>query len=47
MATLYPAEVIQATDIGRIAPGAKANLVLLDQEINVRRVWLAGAGLEI
>jgi N-acetylglucosamine-6-phosphate deacetylase len=47
MATLYPAEVMQATDIGRIAPGAKANLVLLDHEINVRAVWFAGAGLGI
>lgn len=45
MATLYPAAVMQATDIGRIAPGAKANLVLLDEDINVRKVWSAGLGI--
>lgn len=43
MATLYPAEVMQANDLGRIAPGCKANLVLLDEEVNVRAVWLEGS----
>lgn len=43
MATLYPAEVMQATDLGRLEPGARANLVLVDPELAaVKSVWLEG-----
>lgn len=42
MATLYPAEVMQADDLGRIAAGAKANLILLDGSLQLQSVWLEG-----
>ncbi|MGN6419976.1 MAG: N-acetylglucosamine-6-phosphate deacetylase [Pseudobacter sp.] len=43
MATLYPSEVMQAPDLGRLEPGARANLVLVDQELSsVKSVWLEG-----
>lgn len=45
MATVYPAEVMQASDLGRIAPGAKANLLLIDNDINVKAVWVRGLGV--
>lgn len=43
MATLYPSEVMQANDLGRLEPGARANLVLIDKELtSVKSVWLEG-----
>lgn len=43
MATLYPSEVMRANDLGRLEPGARANLVLVDKELSsVRSVWLEG-----
>jgi len=42
MASLYPAEVMQAADLGRIQKGAKANLVMLNDELELKQVWLEG-----
>lgn len=45
MASQYPAEFLQiAGDVGRIAPGQRANLVLVDQELQVLRTWIDGRG---
>jgi len=43
MASTYPAEFLGLGDrIGRIAPGYRANLVLTDAELQVRRTWIDG-----
>jgi N-acetylglucosamine-6-phosphate deacetylase len=43
MASAYPAEFLKLNhELGRIAPGQRANLVLLDGEMNVRRTWIGG-----
>jgi N-acetylglucosamine-6-phosphate deacetylase len=43
MATRVPADYIGATDIGRIAPGARADLVALDSAGEVLDTWIGGA----
>ena len=43
MATVIPAEVLGVRDRGRLAPGARADVVALDPvSLAVRTVWLAG-----
>ena len=43
MASLYPAEFLGLDqDIGRIAPGYRANLVALDAGLQVRSTWIDG-----
>lgn len=43
MASTYPAEFIGLShERGRIAPGAFADLVLLDDDLRVRATWIAG-----
>lgn len=42
-ATSRPAEALGLTDRGRIAPGARADLVWWGDDFNVRQVWTAGA----
>jgi len=43
MASTYPAEFLKLGGrMGRIAPGQRADLVLLDEEINVLRSWIGG-----
>ncbi len=43
MASLYPAQFLQQDhQLGRIAPGYRANLVLLDTELNVLDTWIDG-----
>jgi N-acetylglucosamine-6-phosphate deacetylase len=43
MASTYPAEFLKLGDhMGRIAPGQRADLVLVDEEINVLRSWIGG-----
>ena len=44
MAAQYPAECIGlGGELGRIAPGYRADLVLLDADVNVQRSWVGGA----
>jgi N-acetylglucosamine-6-phosphate deacetylase len=43
MASEYPAEFLGLDhELGRIAPGYRANLVLMDDEFNVRKTWIEG-----
>ena len=43
MASTYPAEFLKAGDrMGRIAPGQRADLVLVDEGLNVRSSWIGG-----
>jgi N-acetylglucosamine-6-phosphate deacetylase len=43
MAAPYPAQFLGLADRGRLAPGARADLVHLDAGLQVRAVWRAGA----
>jgi N-acetylglucosamine-6-phosphate deacetylase len=44
MASLYPAEFLGvAHEVGRIAPGFKANFVVADDQVNVSGTWIDGA----
>ena len=44
MASEYPAEFLGLShELGRIAPGYRANLVQLNDELEVRRTWIDGA----
>ncbi|HXA36169.1 MAG TPA: N-acetylglucosamine-6-phosphate deacetylase [Steroidobacteraceae bacterium] len=43
MASEYPAEFLGlGHELGRIAPGYRANLVLMDHEFNVQKTWIEG-----
>ena len=43
MASEYPAAFLGLDhELGRIAPGLRANLVLVDDELQVRRTWIEG-----
>jgi len=43
MASLYPAEFLGlAHELGRIAPGYRANLVLVDEQLRVLNTWIDG-----
>jgi N-acetylglucosamine-6-phosphate deacetylase len=43
MASACPAEFLKLNhEVGRIAPGQRANLALLDGGMNVRRTWIDG-----
>lgn len=46
MASRYPADLIGRSDLGRIAIGARADLVHLDEDLCLRRVWRDGLDLE-
>ena len=44
MASLHPATFLKLDhELGRIAPGYRANLVLLDDDVTVRRTWIDGS----
>jgi N-acetylglucosamine-6-phosphate deacetylase len=48
MASEYPAEFLGLeAEMGRIAPGLRANLVLLDDDLKVRCTWIDGTASEI
>jgi len=43
MASTYPAEFLKAGDrMGRIARGQRADLLVVDECLNVRRSWIGG-----
>ena len=43
MASEYPAEFLGlGHELGRIAPGYRANLVLMDEEFQVQSTWIEG-----
>ena len=43
MAGEYPAEFLGlGHELGRIAPGYRANLVLMDLDLSVQRTWIEG-----
>lgn len=43
MASLYPATFLRLPDRGRIAPGCRADMVALDDALQVTGVWIGGA----
>jgi len=45
MASRYPAEFLRlGHELGRIAPGYRANLALLDDQLAVVETWIEGRG---
>lgn len=42
MASYYPSRLIGAKDLGNIKPGSKANLILFDEDFQIRKVMLQG-----
>jgi N-acetylglucosamine-6-phosphate deacetylase len=42
MASICPAEVINISDKGKIAPGCKADLVVFDKDFNIKHVFVEG-----
>jgi N-acetylglucosamine-6-phosphate deacetylase len=43
MASEYPAEFLGlGHELGRIAPGYRANLVLVNDDLEVQRTWIEG-----
>ena len=42
MASPVPAQFLGLSDSGRIAAGCRANLVLADEQLNVRETWIDG-----
>jgi N-acetylglucosamine-6-phosphate deacetylase len=45
MASRYPAQFLRLDqEIGRIAPGLRANLALLDSKLDVVETWIDGRG---
>jgi N-acetylglucosamine-6-phosphate deacetylase len=48
MATLYPAQVLKMEDrVGQLVPGAVANLVVLNQELELQQVWVNGKAVAL
>lgn len=45
MAATYPADFLQRSDLGRLAKGARADLVQIDGDLHVKAVWRAGIRL--
>ena len=47
MASTYPAEFLKRSDLGRIAAGARADLVHIDDDLKVKATWRAGIQLGV
>ncbi|MFB9863200.1 N-acetylglucosamine-6-phosphate deacetylase [Rufibacter immobilis] len=48
MTTLYPAQVLGLEhQVGQLVPGAAANLVVLDQALQLQQVWVDGAAVPL
>lgn len=47
MASRVPAEILGRRDLGRLEPGARADLVLLGEALTLRGVWQGGAAKEV
>jgi N-acetylglucosamine-6-phosphate deacetylase len=45
--TSAPAALVGRGDIGRLRPGARADLVVLDDDLQVRETWLAGEPTDV
>lgn len=41
-ATRVPADLVRRTDLGRLEPGARADLVWFDDDLRVQRTWVDG-----
>lgn len=46
MASLHPAQFLGLDDLGAIAPGKRASLVLLDDKLNVLTTWIDGVEVD-
>jgi N-acetylglucosamine-6-phosphate deacetylase len=42
MASIYPAQLIRANDRGVIAPGARADLILLNDDLDLKGIFTDG-----
>jgi N-acetylglucosamine-6-phosphate deacetylase len=42
MASLYPAQILERPDLGTIAAGTKADLLIFSNDFEVQQVWLNG-----
>lgn len=42
MATMYPADLIERRDLGRLSPGSQANILVFDKNFVVDRVYFQG-----
>jgi len=45
MASTNPADFLALRNVGRLAPGERANFVLLDDQLRVRDTWIDGEAL--
>jgi N-acetylglucosamine-6-phosphate deacetylase len=47
MAATRPADYLGLDELGRIKPGARASVVALDGQLQVRGVWIDGEGIDV
>lgn len=46
-ATEAPADLLGRDDVGRLLPGRRADIVVLEDDLSVRETWLGGAVVEV